>query len=127
MVAVRRKIQRARSSIRGNRLVLVDDSIVRGTTTRVIVKTLYDAGAAAVHVRIGYPPKRHGCLYGEDTSDEHYLVSAHMSNEEICRYIRADSLAFISQRTYLRTLGGDPSSWCMACTDGRYWHEQQAA
>jgi amidophosphoribosyltransferase len=106
------------SVVKGRRVVLVDDSIVRGTTSGQIVSLLRDAGATEVHFRVSSPPIRHPCYYGIDTSARKELAAATLSVEEICERIGADSLAYISQEG-LGVSIGLPST-CMACFDGSY-------
>ena len=105
------------SAVRGKRVVLVDDSIVRGTTSRHIVKMLKEAGALEVHMRISSPPIRFPCYYGIDTAARKELIAAEKSLEEIRAYIGADSLAFLSEEGVRRAIGG---SVCLACFNGRY-------
>ena len=85
-----------RQLIAGKRVVLVDDSIVRGTTSMKIVQMMRDAGATEVHMRIASPPTRHSCFYGVDTPERTHLLAANMDVAEMTRHIGADSLAFVS-------------------------------
>ncbi|MCL6454146.1 MAG: amidophosphoribosyltransferase [Alicyclobacillus sp.] len=120
---VRLKLNAVRSIVSGKRVVLVDDSIVRGTTSRRIVRLLRDAGAAAVHVRISSPPYRYACHYGIDTSSSGQLIAATHSVDEICQEIEADSLAFLTVEEMMRAFGlkpTDPYPFCNACFTGRY-------
>ncbi|MDR0503995.1 MAG: amidophosphoribosyltransferase [Treponema sp.] len=94
--AVRLKLNPLAANIRGKRIVLVDDSIVRGTTSEKIVRSLKNAGAKEVHMRISSPPFRHTCHYGTDIDNEENLIANNMSHDEICRKIGADSLGYIS-------------------------------
>ncbi len=103
--------------VRGKRVVLVDDSIVRGTTSGRIVQLLRAAGALEVHVRISAPPIRHPCYYGIDTAARKELVAATHSVEEIRRLIGADSLAFLSEAGVYQAIGGPV---CLACFNGQY-------
>ncbi len=103
--------------VRGKRVVLVDDSIVRGTTSGRIVQLLREAGALEVHVRISAPPIRYPCYYGIDTAARKELVAATHSVEEICRLIGADSLAFLSEAGVYQAIGGPV---CLACFNGQY-------
>jgi len=108
----------------GKRIVLIDDSIVRGTTSVKIVQMMRDAGAREVHMRIASPPTRHSCFYGVDTPERAKLLAAQMSVEQMRDYINADSLAFISIEGLYRALGDerDPASpqRCDACFSGDY-------
>ncbi len=106
------------SAVRGKRVVLVDDSIVRGTTSRQIVALLREAGAAEVHFRVSSPPIRYPCYYGIDTAARKELVASTHTDEEIRRLIGADSLAFLSERGLQRAIG--PAGLCLACFSGSY-------
>jgi len=111
--------------IKGKRIVLIDDSIVRGTTSLKIVQMLREAGAAEVHMRIASPPTRHSCFYGVDTPERQKLLAARMTIAEMNDYIQADSLAFISIDGLHRALGepgrdGAAPSHCDACFSGDY-------
>jgi amidophosphoribosyltransferase len=114
------KLNPLRDVVRGRRLVVVDDSIVRGTTTRSIVGLLRKAGAAEVHVRISAPPIYHPCFYGIDTQIETELIAASHSVDEIRAFIGADSLGFLSTEGLLRALDLPYDRFCFACFDGRY-------
>jgi amidophosphoribosyltransferase len=116
---VRMKLSPVRSIVNGKRVVLVDDSIVRGTTSRRIVDMLRWAGATEVHVRIASPTMTHPCFYGVDTSTLDELMLARMSVEEACKQIGADSLAFLSYDATLRSAQGR-TDMCLACFDGKY-------
>jgi amidophosphoribosyltransferase len=111
--------------IQGRRLVLIDDSIVRGTTSLKIVQMLRDAGAREVHMRIASPPTRHSCFYGVDTPERAKLLAAQMNVAQMNDYIKADSLAFISIGGLYRALGEDvrdeaQPQYCDACFTGAY-------
>ena len=110
--------------IRGKRIVLIDDSIVRGTTSVKIVQMMRDAGAAEVHMRIASPPTRHSCFYGVDTPERSKLLAAQMDLAQMTRHIGCDSLAFISIEGLYRALGdvrdGDRPQRCDACFTGDY-------
>jgi amidophosphoribosyltransferase len=117
--AVRRKLNPLRGNIAGKRLVVVDDSIVRGTTTRAIVQMLREAGAREVHLRISSPPFRWPCYYGIDTPTRSELLAARMSLEEIAGFLDVDSLAYIGLDQLKAAVGGDVG-WCDACLTGCY-------
>jgi amidophosphoribosyltransferase len=119
-MGVRLKLNPLPENIRGKRLVVVDDSIVRGTTTRQIVAMLREAGAAEVHLRISSPPYRWPCFYGMDTSNRSELLAADMSVGEIRDFIGADSLAYIELSRLLVATGAPPSAFCTACMTGEY-------
>lgn len=115
---VRIKLSPVETVIRGKRVVLIDDSIVRGTTSRRIVKLLRDAGAKEVHMRISAPPFLHPCYYGTDIDSEENLIACHHSMEEITSIIGVDSLGYLPMEK-LRKLTGS-SDYCAACFDGNY-------
>jgi len=117
---VRIKLNATRDLIRGKRVVLVDDSIVRGTTSKKIVEMVRRAGAREVHMRISSPPTRNSCFYGIDTPRPEELMANHMNVEEMCRAIGADSLAFVSFEGMYKAVGKDRSHHCDACFSGDY-------
>ena len=114
------KLSPLREVIRGKRLIVVDDSIVRGTTTKQIVGLLRRAGAAEVHVRISAPPIYHPCFYGIDTAIETELIAATHTVEEIREFIEADSLGYLSVKGVLAGLDLPYDRFCFACFDGNY-------
>ncbi|MFM2106090.1 MAG: amidophosphoribosyltransferase [Chloroflexota bacterium] len=114
------KLNPLRETIRDRRLVVVDDSIVRGTTTKQIVALLRRSGAAEVHVRISAPPIHHPCFYGIDTQVEAELIAATHTIDEIRDFIGADSLAYLSIGGVLGALELPYERFCFACFDGRY-------
>ena len=107
-------------AIRGKRLVVVDDSIIRGTTTKQIIQALREAGAAEVHVRITCPPTMWPCFYGIDMSSRSELIAADLSVEEICAYVGADSLGYLSLDGMVGATTSPKDSFCRACFDGEY-------
>ena len=115
---VRMKLSAVRTIVRGKRVVLVDDSIVRGTTSRRIVTMLKEAGATEVHVRIASPPMTNPCFYGVDTSTYDELISARKNVEGVREEIGADSLSFLSPEALLKA--GHRKELCMACFTGHY-------
>jgi len=117
---VRRKLNPLRESIAGRRLVVVDDSIVRGTTMRAIVGMLRDAGAREVHLRISSPPFRWPCFYGMDTPTRRELLAAHSSPAEIERFLDVDSLAYITLENLVAATGAPAEGFCDACLTGHY-------
>jgi amidophosphoribosyltransferase len=117
---VRLKLNPLVDAIHGKRLAVVDDSIVRGTTTRQIVQMLRDAGAREVHMRITSPPIRWPCYYGIDMSTREELVAAGLSVEEIRDFIGADSLAYLSLPALVGATGAPSDTFCRACFDGDY-------
>ncbi len=116
--AVRLKLNPLAAIVRGKRVVLVDDSIVRGTTSEKIVRSLKNAGALAVHMRISSPPFRHTCQYGTDIDSEENLIANKMDFDEICQQIGADSLGFISIEGLKNACSGCSLSFCTNCFTG---------
>jgi len=116
--AVRLKLNPLSAGIRGKRIVLVDDSIVRGTTSEKIVKSLKNAGAKEVHMRISSPPFRYSCHYGTDIDSEENLIANKMSLDEICHKIGADSLGYINIDGLKKACDGCSLSFCTACFTG---------
>jgi amidophosphoribosyltransferase len=124
-MGVRLKHNANRSVLEGKRVVLVDDSIVRGTTSVKIVQMIRDAGAAEVHMRVASPPTVHSCFYGVDTPEESKLIAARMSVAEMAQFIGVDSLAFLSIEALYRAVGeksrnADQPQFCDACFTGAY-------
>ena len=117
---VKLKLNPNRELIRGKRVVLVDDSIVRGTTSRKIVEMVRAAGAAEIHMRISSPPTKYSCFYGVDTPDADELMANKMDLEEMRKAIGADSLAFVSFDGMYRAVGKPRQSHCDACFSGNY-------
>ncbi len=121
---VRMKLSAVRGVVEGKRVILVDDSIVRGTTIRRIVQMLKEAGAKEVHVRIGSPPLKYPCFYGIDIQTREELIAAQYSETEICQKIEADSLAFLSETGLIEAIGlhfdAPYSGLCMAYFNGDY-------
>jgi amidophosphoribosyltransferase len=120
---VRRKLNPLRDAIAGRRLVVVDDSIVRGTTTRAMVRMLREAGAAEVHLRISSPPYRWPCYYGLDTGTRAELIAANLEVGEIRDYLGADSLAYLSLDALKEATGAPGAGFCDACLTGDYPEE----
>jgi amidophosphoribosyltransferase len=120
-VGVKIKLNPVRRVLEGRRVVLIDDSIVRGTTSRKLVRMVREAGAREVHVRISCPPTISPCYYGIDTPLKSELIAASHSVEEIGRYIEANSLAYLTHDGLLRAVG-DPGHQrhCTACFSRRY-------
>ena len=117
---VKVKLNPVREIIAGKRIVLVDDSIVRGTTSPKIVKMLRDAGAREVHVRISCPPTAWPCHYGVDMPTREELIASDHSVEEIRDFVGADSLVYLSMEGMLGSLSGPAASYCTACWSGEY-------
>jgi amidophosphoribosyltransferase len=124
-LGVKLKHSANRAMLKGRRVILVDDSIVRGTTSRKIVEMVRAAGASEVHMRISSPPTTHSCFYGIDTPERSKLLAAQHSVAEMAKIIGADSLAFVSLDGLYRALGQggrDPAKpyFCDACFTGEY-------
>lgn len=119
-LGVKLKLNPLKPVIRGKRLVVVDDSIVRGTTSRKIVELLREAGAAEVHMRISSPPASSPCFYGIDTADITELIAARMDIEGIRRFLDADSLHYLSMDNLVSACGQPEELFCTACFDGNY-------
>jgi amidophosphoribosyltransferase len=117
---VRVKLNLIPELVKDKRVVIVDDSIVRGTTCKARVNTLKEAGAKEVHVRVSCPPHMNPCVYGIDFPDRNKLMAANYSIDEIRKYLNADSLAYLSQDGMVNATGLKKESFCMACYDGNY-------
>jgi len=117
---VKLKLSPVRGVLEGKRVVVVDDSIVRGTTSSKIVRLIKEAGAKEVHMRIACPPIVGSCYYGVDTPSKEELISNRMSVEEIREFIGSDSLAFLPLDTLKRLLEDDAPNYCYACFSGKY-------
>jgi amidophosphoribosyltransferase len=118
---VKLKLNPVRNLLEGKRVVLIDDSIIRGTTSRKIVRMVRGAGAKEVHLRISGPPTRFPCVYGVDTPNKRDLIAANFSVEEIRKYIEADSLSYLSLEGLIEACGGEQNGgFCTACYSGKY-------
>jgi amidophosphoribosyltransferase len=117
---VKVKLNPMREMLEGRRVVVVDDSIVRGTTSRKIVRMIRNAGVREVHMRISSPPIKWPCYYGIDTPTRRELIGASHNVEEIRQYVGADSLGYLSLEGMLKATGADPSHFCHACFTGNY-------
>lgn len=125
--AVRLKLNPLSASVRGKRVVLVDDSIVRGTTSPQVIAALRGAGAKEIHLRISSPPFRHTCYFGTDIGDEENLIANRCTVEEIRKYIGADSLGYISVEGLLEACAGCGEALCTGCFTGEYASPTNAA
>ncbi|HTE19958.1 MAG TPA: amidophosphoribosyltransferase [Armatimonadota bacterium] len=119
-LGVRMKLSALKENLAGRRVVMVDDSIVRGTTTGQIVKMIREAGATQVHVRISSPPVKWPCFYGIDMADRKDLIAAKRSVEEIRKHVGADSLGYLSVKGVMRAIGMRAEKFCHACFTGDY-------
>jgi len=117
---VRIKLNPVRHLIEGKRVVLIDDSIVRGTTSKKIVRMVREAGAKEIHLRISCPPTISPCYYGIDTPNKADLIAAQMSVEEICKFIEADWLGYLSLEGMVEAIGVKPDASCVACWTDQY-------
>ena len=117
---VKIKLNPQSAILSGKRVVVVDDSLVRGTTSQMIVRLVRQAGAKEVHMRIASPPTIGPCFYGVDTPQKSQLIAANYSLEQICKYIEADSLSYLSLDGMFSAIKSSPDSFCAACFDGRY-------
>jgi amidophosphoribosyltransferase len=119
-LGVRMKLNPLRDTLEGRRVVVVDDSIVRGTTTRQMVGMLREAGAIEVHMRVSSPPYRWPCFYGMDTGTRGELLAANLDLEEIRAYLNVDSLAYLSLDRLVEATGATGAGFCTACLTGDY-------
>ncbi|MBE9047462.1 amidophosphoribosyltransferase [Pleurocapsales cyanobacterium LEGE 10410] len=117
---IRMKLNTLKDALQGKRIIIVDDSIVRGTTSKKIVKTLRDAGATEVHMRISSPPVTHPCFYGIDTDNQKQLIAATKSVKEIEARIGVDTLAYLSWSGMLEVTQENKEHFCSACFTGDY-------
>ncbi|NJN72491.1 MAG: amidophosphoribosyltransferase [Limnothrix sp. RL_2_0] len=119
-VGIKMKLNPLKDVLHGKRIIIVDDSIVRGTTSLKIVRALRQAGAEEVHMCISSPPVTHPCFYGIDTDSQDHLIAATKSKAEIAAQIEVDSLTYLSKEGMLEVTKEDPASFCTACFDGNY-------
>ena len=119
-MAVKIKLNVIKETVRGRRVVVVEDSVVRGTTTRGKMGALRQAGATEIHLRVASPPIRHGCYYGIDFPDESKLIATNRTVDEIREYLEVDSLAYLSLEGMLSCVQGGRKRFCTACFTGRY-------
>jgi amidophosphoribosyltransferase len=117
---VKMKLSPMTDIIKGKKIIVVDDSIVRGTTSRRIIRMLKEAGASEVHMRVSSPPTTDPCFYGVDTPDKENLIAANMTTDEICEYIEADSLAYLDEASLLKSVNTEEDNYCTACFTGKY-------
>ena len=118
--AVKIKLNVLKETIKGKRVIMVDDSIVRGTTSQRIVQTIRDAGAKEVHLRVSCPPFLYPCYFGTDIPSQDGLIAVTHNADEICKIIGADSLGFLNNESLLKILGDDNMDYCAACFTGNY-------
>ena len=109
-----------KETLKGKRVIVIDDSIVRGTTSKKIIKMIRDAGAKEITLLISSPPFIKPCFYGIDTPSEAELIAANHSMKEICNYIEADHLAYLTMDGMFRAIKKESKSFCTACFTGKY-------
>jgi amidophosphoribosyltransferase len=119
-LGVRMKFSPLKETLAGKKIVMVEDSIVRGTTTGPTIKMLRDAGAAEIHVRISSPPIKYPCFYGIDMAKQKELIASQKTVEEIREHIQADSLGYLSVQGLARATGLRRDKFCLACFDAKY-------
>ncbi len=124
---IRLKLNPIPATFQGQRVVLVDDSIVRGSTTRQLIQMVKDAGAKEIHLRVSSPPYRWPCFYGMDTSDQSLLLAARMSVDEIRSYLGVDSIGYLSLEGVIAATGAKADGFCTACVSGIYPTEVERA
>jgi amidophosphoribosyltransferase len=117
---VKLKLNPVRHLLEGKRVILVDDSIVRGTTSKKIVRMVRSAGAKEVHLRISCPPTVSPCYYGVDTPSQNELIAANSTIQEIQDYVEADSLAYLSHEGLSKSVADETGRFCYACYTGKY-------
>jgi len=117
---VKMKLSPIASLIKGKKLIVIDDSIVRGTTSKRIVRMLKEAGALEVHMRISSPPTTDPCYYGVDTPDKENLLAANMTNKQMCEFMGADSLAYLTNEALMKSVNSEKNEYCTACFTGDY-------
>jgi amidophosphoribosyltransferase len=120
MAKVRIKFNTVREVIEGKEVVVVDDSLVRGTTSKLLMEMIRQAGASRIHLRLASPPITGPCVYGIDTPTKEELAAARMSVDEIRDHVGVDTLGYLSLEGTLRAAGGDPDTFCHACFSGEY-------
>ena len=117
---IRVKLNPLPDVLNGKRVLVIDDSIVRGTTSKKLVQALRDAGAIEVHMRISSPPVTHPCFYGIDTDTQDQLIAARLTLQEIEEHLKVDSLAYLSKEGMVEAAHAQSEHFCTACFDGNY-------
>jgi len=117
---VKVKLNPVRGLLKDKKVVIVEDSIIRGTTSRMRIKTLRKAGAEKIHMMVSCPPHRFPCFYGIDFSTKGELIACEHTVDEIRNYIGADSLCYLSMQGMLEATGLPADRFCLACFNGRY-------
>ncbi|NQT30692.1 MAG: amidophosphoribosyltransferase [Candidatus Saganbacteria bacterium] len=119
-LGVRLKLNPIRDAVRGKKVIIIDDSIIRGTTSRQIVRLIREAGAREVHMRISSPPNLNPCFYGIDTATKAELIAANLSVSGIRKYLEADSLGYLSLKNLIKSISWPGKNLCLACLNGQY-------
>jgi amidophosphoribosyltransferase len=119
-LGVKLKLNPIKDAVRGKKVIIIDDSIIRGTTSRQIIRLIRDAGAREVHMRVSSPPNLNPCYYGIDTATKAELIAANLSIEGIRKYLEADSLGYLSIKNLIRSISLPASNLCLACLNGEY-------
>lgn len=119
-LGVKLKLNPIRDAVRGKKVIIIDDSIVRGTTSRQIVRLIREAGAREVHMRVSSPPILNPCFYGIDTATRAELIASNLSVEGIRKYIEADSLGYLSLKNLVKAVSIPAKNLCLACLNGEY-------
>jgi amidophosphoribosyltransferase len=118
--AVAAKLNIIPDLVEGKRVIIVEDSVVRGTTTRSKMRALRQAGAKEIHLRVSCPPIRHPCFYGIDFPTSEELIAHNRTVDEVCKFLEADSLAYLSLEGMLSCLKHEKKDYCTACWSGHY-------
>jgi len=119
-LGVKLKLNPISDAVRGKKVIVIDDSIIRGTTSRQIIQLIRDAGAREVHMRVSSPPNLNPCFYGIDTATRAELIAANLSIEGIRKYLEADSLGYLSLKNLIRSISLPGRNLCLACLNGEY-------
>jgi amidophosphoribosyltransferase len=114
------KLAVLRDMVRNKRVIVVDDSVIRGTTSRSRIRLLKDAGAKEVHLRVSCPPTKHGCYYGIDFPNAKDLIASNHTIEEIRKHVGVDTLGYLSVEGMLSAVTEPPQNYCTACWTGKY-------
>jgi amidophosphoribosyltransferase len=117
---VRIKLNPAKEAIKGKKVVIIEDSVIRGTTTRTRINTIREAGAKEIILLVSCPPTRFPCHYGIDFPTTGELIAAKQSVEKICEFLKLDGLHYLDIKSMLKAAGGDSRRFCLACFNGEY-------
>lgn len=119
-LGVKLKLNPIRDAVRGKKVIIIDDSIIRGTTSRQIIRLIRETGAREVHMRVSSPPNLNPCYYGIDTATRAELIAANLSIEGIRKYLEADSLGYLSLKNLIKSISLPAQNLCLACLNGEY-------